>query len=103
MSSPCQRQRIKRRTRRRMKIMREKTSEGMFFGIHVSQAELEYDYPHFTRMFIRDAIEDPTASKIFMMLEAMASILEDVESRNDNWQELLELEEQEISDGCRKQ
>jgi len=67
-----------------MKIMRKKTSEGMFFGIHVTNAEMEYDYPHFTRMFIRDAAETPTISNILMALEAMASVLEDVESRNEN-------------------
>jgi len=84
-----------------MRIMRNKTEDGMFFGIHVSNAEMEYDYPHFTRMFIRNAAEDPKASKILMALEAMASILEEKEKFNEEWQELLELEEQEISDAGR--
>lgn len=73
-----------------MKLEQKRTKDGMFFVVFVSTGELEYDYPHFTRMFIRDAAEEPTVRKTLMALEAMESILEEAEARNKNWQEVID-------------
>ena len=56
-----------------MRIMRHKTEDGIFFGIHVPNTELKRDYPTYVKIYIQLAVEKPTITNTLMALEAIAS------------------------------
>ena len=81
-----------------MKMTREKTEDGMFFGIHISNEEMAQKFDAMTTLSVTDIAKDPSIPNILLALMSMASEIEEEEKRDKEWQELLELEEQEISE-----
>ena len=67
-----------------MRILQSKTKNGVFFGIHIPNEEMERDYPTYVKIYIRLAAEDPTITNALMALEAIASELEDENDKREN-------------------
>ena len=84
-----------------MKMTREKTEDGMFFGIYASNEEMSHKFSVITTLSIFGITEEPTIPNILAALMSMASEIEEEEKRDKEWRELLELEEQEISEAGR--
>ena len=73
-----------------MKLEQKKTNDGMFFVVFVSTTELNYDYPTYVTIHVRNAEENPTISNILYALVEMSSRLERVEMEDKNWRELID-------------
>ena len=73
-----------------MKLEQKKTPDGMFFVVFVSTVELNYDYPTYVTIHVRNAKENPTISNILYALVEMSSRLEKVEAEDKNWQEVID-------------
>jgi len=88
-----------------MKMTREKTEDGMFFGIHISNEEMAQKFDAITTLSVTGIAEEPIMTpsipNILLALMSMASEIEEEEKRDKEWQELLALEEQEISEAGR--
>lgn len=73
-----------------MKLEQKKTEDGMFFVVFVSTEELNYDYPTYVTIHVEYAREKPTVSNILDALVSMSRELEEVETEDKNWQEVID-------------